>query len=120
MKITKQRLRQIIKEELGLGDIQTEPRFTGRSPEERMLLLIKAREVLTGLGEEEIAQLADGLDAETLGALEKLLDNPMFAPGIESKPLGRPEHDPLDTSPSGRRARRRLQGRGIKNYPLDK
>jgi hypothetical protein len=34
--------------------------------------------------------------------------------------LSRPEHDPLDRSPAGIRARRRLQGKGIKNYPLDK
>jgi len=85
MKITKQRLKEIIREELnetgtGLGDIQTAPKFTGGTPEERMLTLIKAGEVLAGLGDEEMAQLRAGLDEETLEALGKLLGNPMYAP----------------------------------------
>ena len=45
---------------------------------------------------------------------------PVELSSVEPLRLGRPEHDPLDTSPRGIRNRRRLQGRGIKNYPLDK
>ena len=84
MKITKQRLKEIIKEELKLGDLQTEPKFTGGTPEERMNTLINARERLAGLSEEEMTQLADGLDEETLSALKKLLDNPMATPSASS------------------------------------
>jgi hypothetical protein len=42
------------------------------------------------------------------------------SPEEEPLRLSRPKHDPLDRSPAGRRVRRRLQGKGIKNYPLDK
>ena len=45
---------------------------------------------------------------------------PVELSSVEPLRLGRPEHDPLDISPRGIRNRRRLQGRGIKNYPLDK
>jgi len=41
-------------------------------------------------------------------------------PEEEPLRLSRPKHDPLDRSPRGIRNRRRLQGKGIKNYPLDK
>jgi len=49
---------------------------------------------------------------EKLGAADPAEEEPLR--------LSRPEHDPLDRSPAGIRARRRLQGKGIKNYPLDK
>ena len=49
MKITKQRLKEIIREELTLGDLQSDEKFTGGSPEERMLTLIRAREVLAAM-----------------------------------------------------------------------
>tara|TARA_Y100000310_G_scaffold230794_1_gene233338 strand:+ start:57032 stop:57478 length:447 start_codon:yes stop_codon:yes gene_type:complete len=105
MKITKTRLKEIIREELSnvqesdwhsdehetLADKKyadsmatTEPQFTGGSPEERMNLLLTAREKLAALDDASLAQLADTLDAETLEALEKLMANPMYAPsGME-------------------------------------
>jgi hypothetical protein len=79
MKITKQRLKEIIREELGLGDLQSDEKFTGGSPEERMLTLIRAREVLAAMSEEELTQLSKSLDAETTRWLQHLLANPMYA-----------------------------------------
>ena len=110
MKITKQRLRQIIKEEIstvresdwyddenetradrkyadsqaGLGDIQSTDRLTGGSPEEQMLRRIKARELLAAMSKEELKELSLSLDAETVAELRHLLANPMYAPMEES------------------------------------
>ena len=92
MKITKTRLREIIREELstvrendsyadsqaGLGDLQSEPKFTGGSPEERLLTLMKAREVLAAMGKEELTALSKSLDAEQVAVLRHLLANPMY------------------------------------------
>jgi len=110
MKITKQRLKEIIKEELstvresdwyddenetradrkyadrddGLGDLQSDEKFTGGSPEERLLTLMKAREVLAKMSEEELEELSLSLDGETTRWLQHLLANPMYAPMEES------------------------------------
>ena len=110
MKITKQRLKEIIKEELstvresdwyddenetradrkyadsqaGLGDIQSTDRLTGGSPEEQMLRRIKARELLAAMSKEELKELSLSLDAETVAELRHLLANPMYTPMEES------------------------------------
>jgi len=106
MQITKQRLKEIIKEELstvresdwyddenetradrkyadrdaGLGDLQSDEKFTGGSPEEQMLRRIKARELLAAMSKEELKELSLSLDAETVAELRHLLANPMYAP----------------------------------------
>jgi len=110
MKITKQRLKEIIKEELstvresdwyddenetradrkyadraaGLGDLQSDEKFTGGSPEERLLTLMRAREVLAAMSEEDLEELSLSLDGETTRWLQHLLANPMYAPMEES------------------------------------
>jgi len=83
MKITKQRLKEIIREELSLGDLQSDEKFTGGSPEERLITLIKARELLAAMSREELEALSKSLDAETVAALRHLLANPMYKPGLE-------------------------------------
>ena len=158
MKITKHRLREIIKEELsrikegGLAGHQTEPRHEGNTPEERLLNKLLIRSKVDKAGDPQLAaeMLGLGEDEEVVAYLADLMGSPMFdnpnmeeggyaghasddlsktgkekrsvADPAEEEPLrlGRPEHDPLDRSPAGIRARRRLQGKGIKNYPLDK
>tara|TARA_R110002020_G_C16038176_1_gene753485 strand:- start:333 stop:761 length:429 start_codon:yes stop_codon:yes gene_type:complete len=67
-----------LEEEFGLGDLQSDEKFTGGSPEERMLTLIKARELLTAMSEEDLTQLSLSLDGETTRALQHLLANPMY------------------------------------------
>ena len=79
MKITKQRLKEIIKEELNLGDLQSTDRFTGGSPEERLLTLMKAREVLAAMSKEDLTALSKRLDAEQVAVLRHILANPMYA-----------------------------------------
>ena len=105
MKISKAKLRQIIKEELstvresdwyddenetradrkyadrdaGLGDLQSDEKFTGGSPEEQMLRRIKARELLAAMSKEELKELSLSLDGETTRWLQHLLANPMYA-----------------------------------------
>ena len=80
MKITKQRLKEIIREELSLGDLQSDEKFTGGSPEERLLTLIKARELLAAMSKEELTALSKSLDAEQVAVLRHILANPMYAP----------------------------------------
>ncbi len=116
MKITKQRLKEIIREELtaegsredmmmpvisqadmeaamathdaGLGDLQSDEKFTGGSPEERLLTLIKARELLAAMGKEELTALSKSLDAEQVAVLRHILANPMYAPMEEYRSTG--------------------------------
>ena len=103
MKITKQRLKEIIREELneanrfppdmtgraahsaahadsapGLGDLQSDEKFTGGTPEEQMLTRIKARDLLAAMSKEELKELSLSLDAETVAELRHLLANPMY------------------------------------------
>ena len=102
MKITKQRLKEIIKEEIaaegkrtdmsmpalspedfegpGLGDLQSDEKFTGGSREAQMIRRIKARELLQAMSKEELAALSNDLDAATVAELRHLLANPMYAP----------------------------------------
>tara|TARA_R110000824_G_scaffold68125_1_gene176400 strand:- start:112 stop:582 length:471 start_codon:yes stop_codon:yes gene_type:complete len=56
----------------------SDEKFTGGSPEERLLTLIKARELLTAMSKEELTQLSLNLDGETTRALQHLLANPMY------------------------------------------
>ena len=106
MKITKQRLKDIIKEELtaeGAREDMMMPaisqadfdaamatddeKFTGGSPEERLLTLMKAREVLAAMSREELTALSKSLDAETTRWLQHLLANPMYASMQEAAEL---------------------------------
>ena len=103
MKITKQRLKEIIREELtaeGSREDMMMPaisqadfdaalatddeKFTGGTPEERLLTLMKARELLADMSKEELTQLSLSLDGETTRALQHLLANPMYAPMEEN------------------------------------
>jgi len=110
MKITKQRLKEIIKEELstvresdwyddenetradrkyadsqaGLGDLQSDEKFTGGSPEERLLILMKARKVLAAMSKEKLTALSKSLDAEQVAVLRHILANPMYAAQAKS------------------------------------
>ena len=85
MKITKQRLKEIIREELSLGDLQSDEKFTGGSPEERLLTLIKARELLAAMSKEELTALSKSFDAEQVAVLRHILANPMYAPMEEGQ-----------------------------------
>tara|TARA_R100000808_G_C2134211_1_gene142796 strand:- start:580 stop:1080 length:501 start_codon:yes stop_codon:yes gene_type:complete len=96
MKITKQRLKDIIKEELdamrgaerpgaGIEDIAAseEEEVIDRafgSPEERLLILIKAREALGNMTRDELKDLSMSLDAPMFATLQHILANPMYAP----------------------------------------
>ena len=106
MKISKTRLKEIIKEELstvresdwyddenetradrkyadsqaGLGDLQSDEKFTGGSSEEQMNILINARDVLSKMSDEKLEELSKSLDAAQTAALRHLLANPMYAP----------------------------------------
>jgi hypothetical protein len=53
-------------------------KFTGGTPEERLLTLMKARELLAAMSKEELTQLSLSLDGETTRALQHLLANPMY------------------------------------------
>ena len=166
MKITKQRLKEIIKEELtaegsreqmmmpaiSMADMEAamatdEPRHEGGTPEERLLnkLLIVSKVGSAPDAGAAAEMLGLGGDEEVVAYLDSLMGNQMYdSPGLEEATpegypmtnrqkraeigmpeeeplrLSRPKHDPLDRSPARTRARRRLQGKGIKNYPLDK
>jgi hypothetical protein len=110
MKISKTKLRQIIKEELstvresdwyddenetradrkyadrdaGLGDLQSDEKFTGGTPEERLLILMKARKVLAAMSKEKLTALSKSLDAEQVAVLRHILANPMYAAQAKS------------------------------------
>ena len=125
MKITKQRLRQVIKEELvnmgdllapGLGedvrfttvesrddamrgadrpgsgiediaameDEETRDRAFG-SPEERLITLINARDVLSQMTQADLEALSLSLDAPMVATLRHILANPMYAPMEEGQ-----------------------------------
>jgi hypothetical protein len=100
MKITKQRLKEIIKEEMdamrgadrpgaGIEDIaavedeETRDRAFG-SPEERLITLINARDVLNKMTRDELEDLSMSLDAPMVATLRHILANPMYAPMEES------------------------------------
>ena len=107
MKLTKQRLKEIIKEEVDrssiresdgddwgympprkraavrqhqLGDLQTEPRFdTGRSPEQKLIDALAQRAAVDGMSAEDAAA-AYGLegDAEVIAYIQGLLGDKML------------------------------------------
>jgi len=107
MKLTKQRLKEIIKEELGEGLPVDTPEAS--QLDELVLNLQAVVEKWAPETEEGIAYEADIL--ELLGRFEKPLR------------LSRPKHDPLDRSPRGRRRRTAiaaLRRAGIRDYPLDR
>ena len=103
MKISKSRLKEIIREEYqrstppgdgfgdsddgypperpspSLGNLQSDEKFTGGTPEEQMLTRIKARDLLAAMSKEELKELSLSLDAETVAELRHLLANPMYA-----------------------------------------
>jgi hypothetical protein len=100
MKITKQRLKEIIKEEMdamrgaerpgaGIEDLadpedeETRDRAFG-SPEERLLILMKAREALGKMTRDELEDLSMSLDAPMVATLRHILANPMYAPMEEN------------------------------------
>ena len=104
MKLTKQRLKEIIKEELSIfneGDLARhyEEKESGDDD------LVEALQTIVAQWEPETPE---GLkyEADILEILDRF---------EELLRLDRPEHDPLDISPAGRRRRA-----GIKNYPLDR
>ena len=115
MKITKQRLQEIIREEVaapglgkdvrftavegkrtdmmmpalspedfpdsaGLGDLQSDEKFTGGTPIEKLNTLIRARKELAAMSKEELTAFSKSLDAEQAAELRHLLANPMYAP----------------------------------------
>ena len=111
MKITKQRLKEIIREELtaegsredmmmpslsmadmeaamaddaSLGDLQSDEKFTGGTPIEKLNTLIKARKELAAMSKEELTAFSKSLDAEQAAELRHLLANPMYAPMEEN------------------------------------
>jgi len=102
MKITKQRLKKIIKEEMdamrgadrpgaGIEDIADEPAEDDTrdrafaSPKERLFILMNAREALSKMTSDELAELSLSLDAPMLATLRHILGNPMYKPGLEEQ-----------------------------------
>jgi hypothetical protein len=87
MKITKQRLKEIIKEELSrmnegrfIGH-QTEPRHEGNTPEERLInkLLIRSKIEKAGGDPQRAAEMFGlGDDEEVIAYLANLMGNPML------------------------------------------
>ena len=86
MKITKAKLKQIIKEEIGgltygaaLGT--TEPRHdTGmRTPEQKLIDALAARARLDQMSPEELKALADG-DEEVMALIDRIKGDPMLEP----------------------------------------
>ena len=140
MKLTKQRLKEIIKEELStvresdwyddenetradrkyadsqadLGDLQTEPRHEGGTPEERLLnkLLIVSN---IGVGEGGAAaarKLGLGDDEEVIAYLDDLLGNQMYGSSKVEDEVSDEEALHLKGNPSQRetdRLRRKLK-----------
>ena len=78
MKITKQRLKEIVIEEL--GGMQTEPRYEGGNPEERLLnkLLIVSKVGAAPDPQAAAEMLGLGDDEEVIAYLGDLMGNPMY------------------------------------------
>ena len=94
MKITKQRLKEIIKEELEfvgaeIDDIPEPPEDDETrdrafaSPRERLFILMNARKALSKMTSDELAELSLSLDAPMLATLQHILGNPMYKEGLE-------------------------------------
>ena len=85
MKITKQRLKEIIKEELEDISVEDElgvtaPRHEGGTPEEKLIqsLLIRARVDKVGCPHSAAEMLGLGDDEEVVAYLADVMENPMF------------------------------------------
>ena len=87
MRLTKQRLKEIIKEELslmkegGLAGHYTEPRYEGNTPEERLInkLLIRSKIEKAGGDPQRAAEMLGlGDDEEVIAYLANLMGNPML------------------------------------------
>jgi len=110
MKITKQRLKEIIKEELefvgaAIDDVPEPPEEEPTrdrafdSPEGRLVTLINAREALGKMTRDELKDLSMSLDADMVATLRHILANPMYAPTGASDRLPQIGSDPRDQSP---------------------
>lgn len=84
MKITKNRLQQIIKEEIEaisdedvLGADDYSPRLAGQTPEQRLLTMLVARARMNNMSPNELEALAGG-DEDVLELIKSILDNPML------------------------------------------
>ena len=91
MKITKQRLKEIIKEELefvgaAIDDIPEPPEEEPTrdrafdSPLGRYVTLMNAREKLNQMSDEDLKAFAKSLPADMFATLRHILANPMYAP----------------------------------------
>ena len=94
MKITKQRLKEIIKEELEfvgaeIDDIPEPPEDDETrdrafaSPRERLFILMNARKALSKMTSDELAALSLSLDAPMLATLQHILGNPLYKESLE-------------------------------------
>jgi len=87
MKITKQRLKEIIREELELGDLQTEPRHEGGTPEEKFInkltIVAASKGAKSGADAAKLFGLAG--DKEVEAYLEDLLKKELYAAQDSSK-----------------------------------
>jgi len=94
MKISKSQLREIIKEEL--GDMQTEPRHEGGTPEERLLnkllIMSKVGSAPDAVSAAEMLGLGD--DEEVVEYLAQMMNNPMYEPtDLGRRLVGYPEEE---------------------------
>jgi len=86
MKLTRQRLKEMIKEEMshmkegGLAGHQTEPRHEGGTPEERLLNKLLIRSKIDQIEDPQRAAEMFGLgdDEEVIAYLANLMGNPMY------------------------------------------
>ena len=75
---TVNRLDEDEREELTLGDLQSDEKFTGGSREEQLLTRMKARKILSAMSKEELAAFSKSLDAEQVAALRHILAHPLY------------------------------------------
>ena len=118
MKITKQRLKEIIKEEIGVmsefffyNDAAgvTEPRYEGGTPEERLLnkLLIVSKVKSAPDAAAAAEMLGLGEDEEVIEYLDNLMGNPFYRDSSMEEAMGRKSKTtktPKDPKPSETKA----------------
>ena len=85
MKITKQRLKEIIREELTMADYYAametdEPKLEGGTPEERLLNRLMIASKVSSAPDADAAAEMLGLDGdeEVIAYLDSLMGNPMY------------------------------------------
>ena len=95
MKITKQRLKEIIKEELTMADYYAametdEPKLEGGTPEERLLNRLMIASKVSSAPNADVAAEMLGLDGdeEVIAYLDSLMGNPMYEPMEEYRSTG--------------------------------